>query len=347
VETTLVTGGAGFIGSNIAEALLKQGYRVVVMDDLSSGKRENIADLLDLDNFKFIQGSILDSGLLRSIMRTYQVQSISHQAAIPSVVKSIQDPVKTIEANIAGTANLFDIAAENHVKRIVFASSCAVYGDGAESPKQEDLPMRPLSPYAVSKAAKEMLARNFCSLHKMQIVGLRYFNVYGRRQDPTSGYAAVIPIFVMKAIKNEPIPVEGDGSQTRDFVYIDDVVRANLAALKAEDCAGRCFNIASGTSISIRELADMVTRVSGSRSAIVQKPARQGDIQESRADIAAAAQRLGYTSEYDITRGLEKTIAWYRTWYGEELPGKIARHQDISAISSQPSPQSFEHVHRA
>jgi nucleoside-diphosphate-sugar epimerase len=330
METTLVTGGAGFIGSNISEALLKQGHRVIVLDDLSSGRKENIAHLLDFDNFKVFQGSILDSGLLRSLMRTYQVQSISHQAAIPSVVKSIQEPVKTIEANVAGTTNLFDIAAESHVKKIVFASSCAVYGDGPESPKREDLSMKPLSPYAVSKAAKEMLAQNFCSLHKMHIVGLRYFNVYGRRQDPTSGYAAVIPIFVTKAIKNEPIPLEGGGDQTRDFVYIDDVVRANLAALKAEDCAGRCFNIASGASISIRELADMIIRISGSRSAIVHKPGRQGDIQESCADIAAAGQGLDFTPEYDIAAGLEKTITWYRTWCGMPLPGKCNDRQEMA-----------------
>ncbi len=340
METTLITGGAGFIGSNIADALLSQGQRVIVLDDLSSGKKENIAHLLDHDRFKFVQGTILDSGLLRYVMRTYQIENICHQAAIPSVVKSIQEPVKTMEANVSGTTNLFDIAAENHVRRIVFASSCAVYGDGPQNPKREDLSVSPLSPYAVSKAAKEMLARNFCNLHKMHIVGLRYFNVYGKRQDPTSGYAAVIPIFVTKAIRNEPLPIEGNGAQTRDFVYIDDVVKANLLALKAGDCAGKCFNIASGSSVSIRELAEMIIRISSSRSMLVNRPARQGDIQDSRADISAAGKDLAYTPLHDIAHGLEKTISWYRkALFG--LPGTTAKQQEQAAS------RQYEHAQRA
>lgn len=321
MESILVTGGAGFIGSNIAEALLAQGHRVIVLDDLSSGRTDNIDHLLHNERFTFIRGSVLDSGLLRSIMKTYQICGISHQAAIPSVMKSILEPVKTIEANIAGTANLFDIAVESGCKRVVFASSCAVYGDGPELTKREDMPLKPLSPYAVSKAAKEMLAQNFCSLHNMKIVGLRYFNVYGRRQDPTSGYAAVMPTFITKAIKNEPIPIEGDGAQTRDFVYVDDVVKANLLALKAENGAGRCFNIASGFSISIRELATIITEVAGSQSTIIHKPERPGDIKESRADIGYARRDLGYAPEYDIVRGLEQTILWYKQAY--RAPGQL------------------------
>jgi nucleoside-diphosphate-sugar epimerase len=315
MESILVTGGAGFIGSNIAEALLAQGYRVIVLDDLSSGRMENIDHLLHNENFTFTRGSILDSGLLRSIMRTHQIKGISHQAAIPSVVKSILEPVKTMETNVAGTANLFDIAAESGCKRVVFASSCAVYGDGPEPVKREDMPLKPLSPYAVSKAAKEMLAQNFCSLHNMKIVGLRYFNVYGRRQDPASGYAAVMPSFITKAIRNEPIPIDGDGDQTRDFVYVDDVVKANLLALEAENSAGRCFNIASGISISIRELAAIITRIADSESDIIHKPARPGDIKNSRADIGNAIQDLGFAPEYDIVRGIEQTVEWYKKAY--------------------------------
>ena len=315
MESILVTGGAGFIGSNIAEALLSQGCRVVVLDDLSSGKMDNINHLLHNENFMFIRGNILDSGLLRSILKTYQVSGISHQAAIPSVTKSIQDPVRTIETNITGTTNLFDIAAESHCKRIVFASSCAVYGDSPELPKREDMPLDPKSPYAVSKAAKEMLAKNFCSFHNIKIVGLRYFNVYGRRQDPASGYAAVMPTFITKAIRNEPIPIEGEGDQTRDFVYVDDVVKANLLALRAENSAGRCFNIASGFSISIRELANIITEIADSQSTVVHKPARLGDIKESRADIECARRDLGYAPDYDIVRGLKQTIRWYQQTY--------------------------------
>jgi UDP-glucose 4-epimerase len=315
MESVLVTGGAGFIGSNIVEALLAQGNRVVVLDDLSSGRMDNIDHLLQNKQFTFIRGSVLDSGLLRSIMRTYQICGISHQAAIPSVMKSILEPVRTIEANIAGTANLFDIAAESGCRRVVFASSCAVYGDGPEPVKREDMPLKPLSPYAVSKAAKEMLAQNFCSLHNIKITGLRYFNVYGRRQDPASGYAAVMPTFITKALRNEPIPIEGDGAQTRDFVFVDDVVKANLLALKAENGAGRCFNIASGFSVSIRELATIITGIAGSRSDIIHMPGRPGDIKESRADIGSAMRELGYTPEYDIVRGIEQTVLWYKQAY--------------------------------
>ncbi len=321
MESILVTGGAGFIGSNIAEALLAQGYRVIVLDDLSSGRMENIDHLLHDENFTFIRGSILDSGLLRSIMRSYQICGISHQAAIPSVVKSILEPVKTMETNVAGTANLFDIAAESGCKRVVFASSCAVYGDGPEPVKREDMPLKPLSPYAVSKAAKEMLAKNYCDLRNISIVGLRYFNVYGRRQDPASGYAAVMPSFITKAIRNEPIPIDGDGDQTRDFVFVDDVVKANLLVLRAENGAGRCFNIASGFSISIRELATIITEVAGSQSTIIHKPERPGDIKESRADIGNAMRDLGYTPEYDIVRGLEQTVLWYKQAY--RAPGQL------------------------
>lgn len=311
MESVLVTGGAGFIGSNIAETLLLQGDRVTVLDDLSSGSLDNIEHLLHNRNFTFIRGSIFDSGLLRSIMKIYQVTSISHQAAITSVSKSILDPVKTVETNITGTTNVFDIAAEKGCKRVVFASSCAVYGDAPALPIREDTALSPKSPYAVSKAAKEMLAKAFCGMHDVELVGLRYFNVYGRRQSPDSDYAAVIPTFVSKAIRNEPLPIEGNGLQTRDFVYIDDVVQANLLALTTDNVSGKCFNIANGSSISILDLAKSIINISGSTSSISYKPPRPGDIKESRADITGAGRELGYAPRYDIVKGLEQTIAWF------------------------------------
>lgn len=311
MKSVLITGGAGFIGSNIAEALLLQGHTVTVLDDLSSGSLENIEHLLYHKNFTFIRGSIFESGLLRSIMKIYQINAISHQAAIPSVAKSMLDPVKTVETNITGTTNLFEIAAEKGCKRVVFASSCAVYGDSPEVPKTEDMPLSPKSPYAVTKATKEMLAKNFCSMHDMEIVALRYFNVYGRRQSPQSDYAAVIPTFVTKAIKNEQIPVEGDGLQTRDFVYIDDVVQANLLALSTPNISGRCFNIANGSSISILDLAKYIIKISGSESSLIHLPPRRGDIKESQAAIWSARRDLGYAPQYDIVKGLEQTVKWY------------------------------------
>lgn len=312
METILVTGGAGFIGSNIAEELVARGYRVVVLDDLSSGKLDNVDHLLHNKNFTFIRGSVLDTGLVRSLMKTYQVSGISHQAAIASVGKSIIEPVKTIEANITGTANLFDLAAESCCRRIVFASSCAVYGDGPEASKNEKMGMNPKSPYAVSKAAKEMLARTFCDLHTIEIVALRYFNVYGKRQSVQSDYAAVIPAFITKAVRNEPLPIEGDGLQTRDFVYIRDVVQANLLGLTMKNVTGGCYNIGSGTSINILELATTIIKTAKSTSRVIHKPPRPGDVRNSRADIENAKKVLGYSPSYSMQQGLAETIPWFQ-----------------------------------
>jgi len=311
MESVLVTGGAGFIGSNIAEALLARGYRVVVLDDLSTGKMENILDLSRYDNLKFIKGSILESGLLRSIIKSEHIQLISHQAAISSVSKSIADPVKTMETNVAGTTNLFHIAAEYGCKRIVFASSSSIYGDAPELPKRETMMPSPKSPYAMSKAAKEMLSSIFSGLYGIEIIGLRYFNVYGRRQDPASDYAAVIPKFISKALGNEPIPIEGDGGQTRDFVYIDDVVNANLKALTGTNISGTVFNIACGEQTSILDLATTILEITGSTSEIIFKPPRIGDVRDSVGDIGHAQKHLGYSRKFDIKKGLTETVTWY------------------------------------
>jgi UDP-glucose 4-epimerase len=317
MKSVLVTGGAGFIGSNITEELLKRGYRVVVLDDLSTGKMENILDLKESDNLKFIKGSILDSGLLRATMRTEGISLISHQAAIPSVAKSVKDPITTLSVNTTGTANLFNIAAESGCKRIVFASSSSIYGDTPELPKRESMPLNPKSPYAVSKASKEMLAGVFSNLYGMQIIGLRYFNVYGKRQDPASDYAAVIPKFIMQALQNEAIPVEGDGLQTRDFSYIDDVVAANINALTLDGITAKAFNIAYGERISVLDLADLIREIIGSKSEITHKPPRAGDVRDSLADVTIARQQLGFDPQYDIKKGLAATVAWYRTRIGK------------------------------
>ena len=312
MESVLVTGGAGFIGSNITEALLAKGYRVVILDDLSTGKMENILDLRQSDNLKFIKGSILESGLLRSIIKSDNVSLISHQAAVSSVSKSIADPVKTVETNIAGTANLLHIAAEYKCRRVVFASSSSIYGDAPELPKRETMTPCPKSPYAMSKCAKEMLGSVFSGLYGIQVVGLRYFNVYGKRQDPASDYAAVIPKFINKALGNEPIPIEGDGGQTRDFIYIDDVVNANLKALLENSVDGTVFNVANGEQTSIMDLARTIIEITGSKSEIVYKPARFGDVRDSVGDIEHAKKHLGYSKKVDIKKGLAETVAWYR-----------------------------------
>jgi UDP-glucose 4-epimerase len=312
MESVMVTGGAGFIGSNITEALLAKGYRVVVLDDLSTGKMENILDLSASDNLKFIKGSILESGLVRSIIKSENISLISHQAAISSVSTSIADPVRTMETNVAGTTSLFHIASEYGCRRIVFASSSSIYGDSPELPKRETMTPCPKSPYAMSKAAKEMLCSVFSGLYGIEIVGLRYFNVYGKRQDPASDYAAVIPKFITKALKNEPIPIEGDGGQTRDFIYIDDVVNANLKALTGDNISGSVFNVANGEQTSILELATAILEITGSGSEIVFKPARTGDIRDSVGDIEHAVRHLGFKKEFSLTQGLAETVAWYR-----------------------------------
>lgn len=312
MESVLVTGGAGFIGSNIAEALLAQGYRVVVLDDLSTGKMENVLDIKREDNLKFVKGSILDRGLLRSLLKSENVKLISHQAAVSSVTKSIADPVATMETNVAGTTNIFHVAAEYGCRRIVFASSSSVYGDSPELPKRETMTPCPKSPYAMSKVAKELLGSVFSDLYGISIIGLRYFNVYGRRQDPASDYAAVIPKFISKALDNEPIPIEGDGGQTRDFIYIDDVVNANLGALTGNGVSGTVFNVGNGKQTSILELARTIIELTESKSEIVFKPKRAGDIQDSVGDIEHAQRNLGYRKTFNIRKGLAKTIFWYR-----------------------------------
>jgi nucleoside-diphosphate-sugar epimerase len=317
MQSVLVTGGAGFIGSNITEALLLRGYRVVVLDDLSSGRMENILELRASDNLKFIHGSILDGGLLRSIIKSENIGLISHQAAVPSVSKSVKDPIKTIDVNITGTTNLFHIASEYGVKRIVFASSSSVYGDTPVLPKREDMLLNPKSPYAVSKATKEMLASAFSGLYNIQILGLRYFNVYGRRQNPASDYAAVIPKFITKALQNEPIPIEGDGLQTRDFSYIDDVIAANINALTMEQVTGKVFNIAYGERITVLELAELIKQETGSASEIMFKPKRAGDVRDSLADIELARNHIAYAPQYPIRRGLAETVLWYRKHVGK------------------------------
>jgi dTDP-glucose 4,6-dehydratase len=315
MESVLVTGGAGFIGSNIAESLIRQGLNVVVLDDLSTGKVENIAHLLNSDGLRFVRGSVLDGGLVRSVVESNDVSIISHQAARPSVEKSIKDPIRTTDTNITGTITLFKVAAECGCKRVVFASSSSVYGDAPELPKTESMPLNPKSPYAASKAAKEMFANIFTDIYGLEIVGLRYFNVYGRRQDPNSDYAAVIPRFISRAIKNEAITIEGDGRQTRDFTYIDDVVKANERALGREDISDRVFNIAYGERISIIELAKMIIEITGSSSEIEYRPSRAGDVRDSLSDIGMARTSLDYSPEYDIKKGLAETVRWYKNAY--------------------------------
>ncbi len=308
----LITGGAGFIGSHLAAAIAERGWTTVVLDDLSTGKAENIRPLLSRSNFSFVQGSILDMDLLREILRRHGITAITHQAARPSVARSIEDPQTTTAVNVTGTVHVLKAAAECGCRRVVIASSSSIYGDTPELPKHEAMPLNPKSPYACSKAATELYLRVFQSIYGLETIGLRYFNVYGPRQDPASQYAAVVPRFITAALAGRPLAINGDGGQTRDFTFIRDVIAANLQAIAAPRLEGDAVNIAFGARISILELARHILRMTGSASPIAHGPARAGDVRDSLADVSAAATRIGYRPEWPLERGLADTVDWYR-----------------------------------
>lgn len=308
----LVTGGAGFIGSHIAERLTSLGHEVTVLDDLSTGSRENLHSFSNRPNFLFCQSSILDLPLLRELIKSHRIEQICHQAARPSVARSIEDPMATHATNVTGTLNLLMAAREAGCERVVIASSSSIYGNTPVLPKQEEMNYQPRSPYAASKVAGELYLQVFHIAYGLSTIGLRYFNVYGPRQDPNSHYAAVIPKFIKLALKGEPLPIEGDGSQTRDFTYIDDVVNANLLALMVPELHGECVNIGYGEQTSILSLAKTIISQTRSSSRIVYQDPRPGDVRDSLADISLAKSLLGYKPEYRLANGLGATIDWYR-----------------------------------
>lgn len=304
----VVTGGCGFIGSNIAEELIKKHY-VVVIDDLSTGRIENIQSLQDKENFEFVRGNITDLDLLKQIFE--DVDCIFHQAAIPSVQRSVENPLDTNEANIKGTLNVLIAARDCGVKKVIYASSSSVYGDTPELPKKENMKPNPQSPYAVSKLTGEYYCEVFSEIYGIKTVCLRYFNVYGPRQNPASEYAAVIPRFINRVLNNKPPIIFGDGNQTRDFTFVKDVVKANILAM--EKNVEGVFNIAYGQQISINELANKIMEIVGVKLNPVYDKPRPGDIRNSLADISLAKQKLGYMPEYSLEKGLEVTIRWFST----------------------------------
>ena len=306
-KKVVITGGCGFIGSNLAEELSKNN-EVIIIDDLSTGKITNIKDLLKKENVKFIEGSITDLNLLQDIFK--DVDYVFHQAAIPSVPRSIKDPLSTNNANINGTLNVLIAARDNSVKKVIYACSSSVYGDTPTLPKKESMTPTPLSPYAITKLIGEYYCKVFNSIYNLPTVSLRYFNVYGPRQDPSSEYAAVIPKFIKRVLNNEPPIIYGDGEQTRDFTFVKDVVRANVLA--AESSKTGTFNIGSGKRVTINNLAKMIINLVGKDDLkpIHDKP-RQGDVKHSLADISLAKENIDYEPEYDLHKGLEETIKWY------------------------------------
>ncbi|HEY4882813.1 MAG TPA: NAD-dependent epimerase/dehydratase family protein [Myxococcales bacterium] len=308
-----VTGAAGFIGGHLAEKLLREGHEVAGLDDFSSGKRENAALLALHPNFTLVEGSIADpDAALRAVAGATWV---FHLAAIPSVPLSVAEPERTNAVNVGGTVNLLEIARKAGVRRVVLACSCAAYGDGPEQPKHEGLVPRPMSPYAAQKIACELYAQTYTRAYGLPCVALRYFNVYGPRQDPKSDYAAAIPRFTTRLLKGQRPIVFGDGLQTRDFVHISDVVRANLLAATSDKAPGEVVNVASGVSSSLIDLIAALKQVIGSSAAgleIEHQAPRAGDLRESSADISKARAVLGYEPRVQLKEGLAGVVEFFR-----------------------------------
>ena len=311
----IVTGGAGFIGSALTEQLLKLGCKVICVDNFSTGRRENIAGFLANPDYTLVEGDICDTDLMKEVCSG--ADYVLHEAALVSVPRSIAHPEASYQANITGTASVFHAAALGGVKRIVFASSSSVYGDSTELPKQEDRTGNALSPYALTKKVCEQTALLFKDLYHIEIVGLRYFNVFGRRQNPAGAYAAVIPRF-MDALLHKTSPIiYGDGTNSRDFTYIDDVVLANQNALTAPGINGMMFNIASARAVTLLDLFSAVREALAEQDPEIRKiqpefaPPRAGDIPHSLADITKAQQFLGYEVQHSFTEAIRRTALWY------------------------------------
>ncbi len=304
----LVTGGAGFIGSNIVSRLLTEGAELVrVLDDFSTGHRENLASVES--DIELIEGDVCDGSLVRDAMDG--IHHVLHQAAIPSVPRSVEEPERTTSVIVDGTVTVLARAVEAGVRRVVVASSSSVYGDSDVLPKHEDMPLNPLSPYAASKGACELMCQSFQAVFSIETVCLRYFNIFGPRQDPDSQYAAVIPRFITELARGNPLPVYGDGGQTRDFTYVGNVVDANLQACFSPGASGGRFNIGCGEQISLLDLAQVLGRVMERVPRIEHLPPRPGDVRHSRADITRARQGLGYEPRVDLEEGLRRTVAYF------------------------------------
>ena len=317
-QKVLITGGAGFIGSNLVESMLDAGNHVVCLDNFSTGKRENLKEFMDNPDFRLIEGDI----------RNYQdceksvkgIDFVFHQAALGSVPRSVKDPVTSTDVNIGGFVKMLYASKEAKVRRFIYAASSSTYGDHPDLPKVEEKIGKPLSPYGITKYVDELFAANFAALYNVEVIGLRYFNVFGRRQDPQGAYAAVIPLFVEKLLRHEPPVINGDGSYSRDFTYIDNVLQANhLAALVQDQSAvNQVYNVAYGERTNLIELFELVRHlIAGFDSEVmginpVYETVRAGDIPHSLASIGKAKRLLGYNPTHTVREGLAEAIQWYR-----------------------------------
>jgi nucleoside-diphosphate-sugar epimerase len=308
---SLVTGGAGFIGSHVAERLLRQGGRVRVLDNFSTGRREHLDFASGAgDALEVIEADLRDLAAVERAARGVEV--VYHQAAMRSVPRSIDDPLGANDNNVNGTLHVLEAARRHGVRRVVYASSSSVYGDNPELPKREDQPTAPISPYAVSKAAGEQYARVWSKLYGVETVGLRYFNVFGPRQDPKSEYAAVLPRFILWAFRGEPLQVHGDGHQSRDFTFIDNVVEANLLAGQAPDASGEAFNVGCGERTSLLEVIAMLEAILGRKLERLHAPSRGGDVPHTLADVSKAKRLMGYAPLVGFADGFRRTVEYFR-----------------------------------
>lgn len=311
----LVTGGAGFIGSNLVQQLLvdERITQVRVLDNLATGSLDNLNEFFSNTKFEFIEGDIRDYNTCLQCCEN--IDGISHQAALGSVPRSINDPLTTNNVNITGTLNIFTAAKENKIKRIVYAASSSTYGDHPGLPKVEDVIGKPLSPYAVTKYVNELYAQVYASLYELELIGLRYFNIFGPKQNPNGPYAAVIPLFAEAILNNKPPVINGDGSHSRDFTYVDNAVQANILSLFIADKAAvnQVYNIACGHQTSLLQLFNGLKEEAGNSTLQpVYGPDRKGDVKHSLADITKAETLLGYHPAVSVEEGLKKTITWYK-----------------------------------
>jgi UDP-glucose 4-epimerase len=308
MKRALVTGGAGFIGSHLVDGLLARGYQVRVLDNFATGRRENLARMLD--QIDLLEGDVRNLTTVHTAMR--KVDVVFHQAALPSVSRSVANPLESNEVNITGTLNVLVAARDAGVKRVVYAASSSAYGNTQVLPKVETMPADPLSPYAISKLAGEMYMRAFAQLYGISTVSLRYFNVFGPRQDPNTQYAGVIAKFVTCALQGKSYPVHGDGEQSRDFTYVENAVQANVLAAETQIEGAPVVNIAFGARTTLNQLIAMLNELTGQNLAAQYGAERAGDVRHSHADIARARQLLNYAPAVDMREGLRRTLEWYR-----------------------------------
>ena len=310
MSNVLVTGGGGFIGSNLTEALLQRGHSVRVLDDFSTGKRENLIFDKAYPSLEIMEGDLRDLGTCRKA--TEGTEYVFHQGALPSVQRSVEDPVTSNAVNVGGTLNVLLAARERGVKRVIYAASSSVYGDTPTLPKHEEMPANPLSPYALQKYVGEQYCRLFCQLYGLETISLRYFNIFGPKQDPNSLYSAVIPKFIDALLEGRSPVIFGDGEQSRDFTYIENVVQANLLAMSADRLHGEAVNIACGRRISLNQLVSVLKEILGSKQSPIYQDPRKGDVKHSQADIRKGKRIIDYEPKVGIEAGLKKTVEFFK-----------------------------------